>query len=156
MAEILSINGSQVKIGEDDGKVITTPLASLQFANPQVGDKVDVYRDGKDFIIKKSGGSSSTSSAPAEGERSINKHIFVWVGTFLVGSLGVDRFMRGQIGLGVLKLVANTFGWITIIGGIAGWIWDIADWIIGMTKAYGSAYSGQDNLTFDENGNYIN
>lgn len=156
MAEILSINGSQVKIGEDDGKVITTPLASLQFANPQVGDKVDVYRDGKDFIIKKSGGSSSASSVPAEGERSINKHIFVWVGTFLVGSLGVDRFMRGQIGLGVLKLVANTFGWITIIGGIAGWIWDLVDWIIGMTKAYGSAYSGQDNLTFDENGNYIN
>lgn len=154
MAEILSINGSEVKIGEDDGKVITTPLASLQFANPQVGDKVDVYRDGKDFIIKKSGGSSN-SCAPVEGERSINKHIFVWVGTFLVGSLGVDRFMRGQVGLGVLKLVANTFGWITIIGGIAGWIWDLTDWIIGMTKAYGSAYGGQENLVFDENGNYI-
>lgn len=153
MAEILSINGSEVKIGEDDGKVITTPLASLQFANPQVGDKVDVYRDGKEFIIKKSDSCSSTN---VEGERSINKHIFVWVGTFLVGSLGVDRFMRGQVGLGVLKLVANTFGWITIIGGFAGWVWDVVDWIIAMTKAYGSAYSGQENITFDENGNYTN
>ena len=54
MAEILSINGAEVKIGEDDGKVVTTPIASLQFANPKVGDKVDVYRDGKNFIVKRS------------------------------------------------------------------------------------------------------
>lgn len=54
MAEILSINGAEVKIGEDDGKVVTTPIASLQFSNPKVGDKVDVYRDGK----------TSSSSAP--------------------------------------------------------------------------------------------
>ncbi len=150
MAEILSINGAEVKIGEDDGKVITAPIASLQFANPKVGDKVDVYRDGKDFIIKKSGNSCSV----AEGERSINKHIFVWIGSFMFGALGVDRFMRGQVGLGVLKLLANTIGWITIVGGLAGWVWDLVDWIIGMTKAYGAAYAGEDNFTFDENGNY--
>lgn len=29
MAEILSINGAEVKIGEDSGKVITTPIATL-------------------------------------------------------------------------------------------------------------------------------
>lgn len=38
-------------------------------------------------------------------EKTINKHVFVWVFTFLIGGLGVDRFVRGQIGLGVLKLV---------------------------------------------------
>ena len=27
-------------------------------------------------------------------EKKINKHIFVWVGNFLVGHFGVDRFMR--------------------------------------------------------------
>lgn len=32
-------------------------------------------------------------------EKKINKHIFVWIGNFLVGHFGVDRFMRGQIGM---------------------------------------------------------
>lgn len=153
MAEILSINGAEVKIGEDDGKVITTPLASLQFSNPRVGDKVDVYRDGKNFIIKRS--SNCATASLVDGERSINKHIFVWIGCFLVGGFGVDRFMRGQVGLGVLKILANTIGWITIIGGIAGSIWALVDWIIGISKAYGPAYGSVENLTFDENGNYI-
>lgn len=151
MAEILSINGAEVKIGEDDGKVITTPIAALQFANPKVGDKVDVYRDGKEFIVKK----NSDSDAATDGERSINKHIFVWIGTFLVGGFGVDRFMRGQAGMGVLKLLLGTIGWITIIGGFIGWVWVLADWIIAMVKAYGGAYGCDENLTFDENGNYI-
>lgn len=153
MAEILTINGSEVKIGEADGKVVTVPIASLQFANPQVGDKVDVYRDGKDFIIKKSGDSGEGCDV-AEGERAINKHVFVWVGNFLFGGFGVDRFMRGQVGLGIFKLLLCTIGWITIIGGIAGYIWVLVDWINSMIKAYGSAYGSTENLTFDENGNY--
>ena len=150
MAEILNINGSKVKIGEDDGNVITAPLAALQFANPQVGDKVDVYRDGKEFIIKK-----SDDSVAADGERTVNKHVFVWVGTFLFGEFGVDRFMRGQVGLGIFKLLLCTLGWITIVGGIAGWIWSVTDWIIGIVKAYGGAYGSTNEITFDENGNYL-
>lgn len=71
-------------------------------------------------------------------ERSINKHVFVWVGTFLVGGLGVDRFMRGQIGLGILKLLTA--------GGVG--IWSLIDWIIALTKAYGSAYNNEDEITF--------
>ncbi|MCL2620180.1 MAG: TM2 domain-containing protein [Defluviitaleaceae bacterium] len=43
---------------------------------------------------------------------------------FFFGYLGVDRFMRGQIGLGILKLV--TFG------GIGVWSW--VDFIITLTK----------------------
>ena len=154
MAEILSINGAEVKIGEDDGKVVTTPLASLQFSNPKVGDKVDVYRDGKNFIVKRS---DDSSCGTTDGERSINKHVFVWIGTFLLGGIGVDRFMRGQVGLGILKLLLCSTGWwFFLVGGFIGSIWVLADFIIGVVKAYGGAYGDTENITFDENGNYTN
>lgn len=152
MSEILKINGAEVKIGEDNGEVVTVPIASLQFSNPQVGDKVEVFRDGKEYIVRR-----EKEACPEEedGARTVNKHVFVWVGNFLFGGLGVDRFMRGQVGLGVLKLLLSTIGWITILGGFAGWIWTLIDWIISMTKAYGSAYGSTEDITFDEHGNYI-
>lgn len=75
----------------------------------------------------------------------INKHLFVWVFNFLLGGLGIDRFIRGQIGLGVCKLLFNIF----TLG-----IWELVDWIIATVKAYGSAYGDVEDLTFDEQGNY--
>lgn len=57
-------------------------------------------------------------------EQRINKHVFTWVGTFFLCSLGVDRFMRGQIGLGILKIITiSGFG-----------IWGFIDWIVALTK----------------------
>jgi TM2 domain-containing membrane protein YozV len=57
-------------------------------------------------------------------EKRIDKNIFIWVGTFLFGEIGVDRFMRGQVGLGILKLIT--------VGGFG--IWWLIDWIIALTK----------------------
>jgi len=42
-------------------------------------------------------------------EKRINKHVHTWVGTFLFGGLGVDRFMRGQIKFGIIKLIICFF-----------------------------------------------
>lgn len=157
MAEILQINGAEVKIGQDDGKVITTPIATLQFANPQVGDKVEVFKDEDNYIIKKVGGtcaSTASDEETAEGVRTINKHVFVWIGTFMFGSFGVDRFMRGQVGLGILKLLLNTIGILTVIGVFIGWIWDLVDWINALIKAYGGAYGADENFTFTSEGQY--
>lgn len=71
-------------------------------------------------------------------EKRMNKHLFVWVFCFIFGGLGVDRFMRGQIGFGLLKLfTAGGFG-----------IWSLIDWIIGLIKAYGNAFRNDEDVIF--------
>lgn len=78
--------------------------------------------------------------------RVVNKHLFVWVFAWLLGAFGADRFVRGQIGLGIMKLL---FSWVTL------GIWPLADWIISLVKAYGGAYSNEDNLYFYQTGQWV-
>lgn len=80
----------------------------------------------------------------AESTKKVNKHVFVWVGNWLFGCFGVDRFMRGQIGLGIVKLL---FGWLTL------GVWYLVDWITAIIKAYGGAYGKEEEITF-VNGKY--
>ena len=143
MAEIISIEGSKVKIGQDDGKVITVPISAIKYENPKVGDKVKVYKDGKTFYVNKASGSFSTEDLI--GDHKVNKHLFVWAFAFFLGGFGVDRFIRGQISLGVCKLL---FGWLTL------GIWPLVDFIIAVTKAYGSDNTSE-MFEFDENGDYV-
>ena len=79
-----------------------------------------------------------------EGVRHYNKHLFVWIGSFIFGVIGIDRFMRGQIGLGLLKLFT---------GGFWGFLF-LYDWGLAMVKAYGSAYRDTDYIHFNVDGSY--
>ncbi|GAA3262006.1 hypothetical protein LMG8520_1500 [Lactococcus lactis subsp. lactis] len=74
--------------------------------------------------------------------KAVNKHLFVWLGSFLFGGFGVDRFMRGKIGVGICKLLFNwaTFG-----------IWSFVDWIAALVKAY-STYNDTEDITFINGG----
>ena len=75
---------------------------------------------------------TETSYAPRNDEKRINKHVFVWGFAFICGSISVDRFYRGQIGLGILKML---FG--------CG-IWQLVDLIIAINEAYSSKHFGNE------------
>jgi len=64
----------------------------------------------------------------AKGDRKVN-WVLVLVLSILFGGLGIDRFIMGKIGTGVLKLL------ITVCTlGLAGWIWWLIDVILIATK----------------------
>ena len=78
---------------------------------------------GEDIILPYRGLPHIRRQGESKMERKVNKIVFLIV-AFFAGSIGADRFIRGQIGLGVLKLIT--------IGGIG--IWSLIDFIIALAK----------------------
>lgn len=139
MSQIIRIEETEVLIGADDQSIIRVPIEAVNYADPRVGDAVNVFRDGENTIITRAADRQNevqtASSASNVKERVMNKHLFVWLGTFAFGGIGVDRFLRGQIGFGILKLLT---------GGALG-IWALVDFIVALVKVYGGAFGeGQD------------
>jgi TM2 domain-containing membrane protein YozV len=140
MSEILVLNDSTVKVGEDNGNVTELPLVSLHFSNPVVGDRVRVYKDGDTFIVKREETATSNTAVNEGDGRKINKVAYILL-TFFLGFLGVHRFMRGQIGLGILMIITG--------GGFG--VWTLVDFIISLVKL--SAYPGDD-YVFTKDGKF--
>ena len=77
--------------------------------------------------------------------RRLNKHIFTWIFSFVLGIYGVDRFARGQIGLGLLKLF--TFGGLGF--------WYVFDAAVAIIQSYAGPYRYSEEVKFDQFGQYI-
>ena len=76
--------------------------------------------------------------------RRYNKHVFTWILNFAFGIYGADRFARGQMGLGLLKLL--TFGGFGF--------WYIYDAAVAIIQSYAGPYRYSDEVTFDQYGQY--
>jgi TM2 domain-containing membrane protein YozV len=74
--------------------------------------------------------------------RRVNKIAFVLL-CFFLGGFGVDRFMRGQVGLGIFKFLIGS--WATL------GIWPLVDFIIALVKL--GKY--QDEFVFDNAGKWV-
>lgn len=134
MAEIINIDGSKVKVGLDNGKMAVVPIASVTYANPKRGDEVRVYKEGDEIVVNK------VRSQPDTDAKHINKVAYVLV-TFFVGTLGVHRFMRGQVGIGLLYLFT--------LGGLG--FGTFTDLIISLVKL--SKY--QEDFLFTRHGDWL-
>ena len=81
-----------------------------------------------------------------EYSRKMNKHLFTWVLSLVCGMYGVDRFARGQVGLGIAKLL--TFGGFGF--------WYMADLAVAIYKSYMAPDAmQQEDLHFDSFGRYV-
>ena len=138
MNEILAIDAQTVKIGKADGTILEVPFTAIQYQSPAVGDHVKIFETGDQILVSRD--QTSSVEVTRDGRR-INKIVYVLLAFFL-GGLGVHRFMRGQIGLGIMMLL---FNWLTL------GIWSLVDFIISLVKL--SAYDGDD-FTFDKRGKF--
>lgn len=166
MKEILRFENNMVILGTEDGGLETVSLEAINYPNPKVGDRVRAFQNEDTIIlVKVEEGHTWQEPAPEASQgnwqqqeyqprhpsaipvpdsvdpsriKTINKHIFVWVGTFVCGQFGVDRFLRGQIGWGVFKLL--TFGGMGV--------WALVDFIIALVKVYGDEFGQVEMVTF--------
>ncbi len=78
-------------------------------------------------------------------DKRYNKHIFTWLFSAGLGIYGVDRFLRGQVVLGLLKLF--TFGGLGI--------WYLADVFLAAMNSYTGPYRNMEEVRFDQYGRYV-
>ena len=57
-------------------------------------------------------------------ETRVDKQLYIWLGVFLLGFMGVHRFMRGQIFWGICMLLT-----VGLLG-----VWQLIDFIIALSK----------------------
>ena len=90
------------------------------------------------------GAAALTLGFSADGDRRRVKKVLYVLMAFFFGGLGVQRFLRGQVGLGVLMILV---GWWITFG-----IWPLVDFIISLVKL--PVYPGEE-YVFTADGRWV-
>jgi hypothetical protein len=106
----------------------------------------EVYESTNEQENREWYGNTNGEFEEIEYSRKMNKHLFTWVLSLVCGMYGVDRFARGQVGLGIAKLL--TFGGFGF--------WYMADLAVAIYKSYMAPDAmQQEDLHFDSFGRYV-
>lgn len=85
MKKIIQIDGNNVYIGTETNDILTASLDSVNYANPKVGDVVDVYKNGEDLIIMKAGSPNVSIEAPPRyAQKKSGKTKWIVIGVVVV------------------------------------------------------------------------
>lgn len=136
MNKIIGVKGDKVQIGVDSGRIITVNSSQLNFL-PQIGDEIEVFRDGNEVIVSKKQSASASGininmqqnvgNAPlyVPNQKAVNKVVYCLLAFFL-GGIGIHKFYAGKIAAGILYIL---FCWTLIPQFIA-----FIEFIIGLCK----------------------
>lgn len=124
MPRIIGIKGETVQIRTESGKIIDVSSSQLNFL-PEVGDEIEVFRDGNRVVVSKKQIQSANSVTYDSGKKPVNKSTYCLLAFFL-GGIGIHKFYAGKIAAGILYLL---FFWTTIPAFIA-----FIEFIIGLCK----------------------
>lgn len=70
MEKIILMNEKDVKVARTDNTIVTIPLTSIQYTGAKVGDIVELFKDGDNYIvIKKESPQNSTSGNSKEDKK---------------------------------------------------------------------------------------
>lgn len=142
MYKIIKIDGETVFVGKTGGEFTEIPLSNFGF-EPKVGDFIEFYQNGEEYIVSKVNPISGFTGTVPTGQSSAKSRVTAGVLAILLGAFGGYDFYIGKTGMGVVRLVISL---LTIIPFIAplimgvNLIWNLIVGISVLTSKPGSKW----------------
>lgn len=124
MPRIIGIKGDNVQIRTESGKIVDVSSSQLNFF-PEIGDEIEVFRDGNKVVVSKKSTQHSNNTEYYSGKKPVSKVTYCLL-SFFLGGIGIHKFYAGRISAGILYLL---FCWTAIPSLIA-----FIEFIIGLCK----------------------